>query len=79
MNLGTSEDPGPTTGSSLFTEADAKGIAYAAKSRTSFRADLNVKAAITTGTLLPTSGTFTEGGLHPNSQFPLASLFTSAC
>lgn len=78
MNLGTSEDTGPTTGSSLFTEADAKGIAYAAKSRTSFRADLNVKAAITTGTLLPTSGTFTEGGLHPNSQFPLASLFMQA-
>ena len=29
------------------------------------------------GTLLPPSGQFVEGGLHPNSQFPLISLFAN--
>ena len=36
-----------------------------------------MKAALTSGNLLPTSGTFVQAGLHPNSQFPLASLFAN--
>ena len=76
IGLGNVDDL--ANGGKVFSEADAKGIAYAAKSRTSFRADLNMKAALTSGGLLPTSGTFVEGGLHPNAQFPIASLFLNA-
>ncbi|GAA2113018.1 phage major capsid protein [Nocardioides bigeumensis] len=65
---------GPTASGSLFSDTDKAGIIHAAKSRTAYRADLNVKAAITTGALLPTSGTYVEGGLHP-TQFPIATLF----
>jgi HK97 family phage major capsid protein len=62
---------------SIFSDEAKAGIMHAVKSRTAFRTDLHMKAAMTTGGLLPTIGTNVEGGLHPNSQFPLASLFPS--
>jgi len=76
MRLGSSEDftddGRPAT---LFDEQAKNGIIHAVKTRTSFRAELPSKAALGVTTVLPPSGSYVEGGLHPNSQFPLASLF----
>ncbi len=70
VGLTSVEDLGASSGS-LFSETDRAGIVHAAKSRTTYRAaNLDSKALLTTGTLLPTSGTFVEGGLHPNSAVP---------
>lgn len=77
MSLGSSEDHLVDRGG-LFTDAAKAGIIQAVKTRTAYRTELDIggtKAALTSGTLLPTSGTTVEGGLHPNAQFPLASLF----
>jgi HK97 family phage major capsid protein len=59
---------------SLFSEEARKGLLTAVKSRSTFRTEVDVKAALTVGTLLPTSGTGVEPGLYPNA-FPLATLF----
>ena len=62
----------------IFTPEAKAGIATAIKTRTAYRTELvGMKAALTTGSLLPTLGTGVEGGLHPNAQFPLASLFAN--
>lgn len=68
-----SDDDNGTAG--IFTPEAKTGILHAVKTRTSYRTEVASKAVLTSGTLLPTSGTYTEPGLHPNSQFPLISLF----
>ena len=45
----------------------------ALRTKTPYRTE--VKAALASGNLLPTSGSGVQEGLHPNAQFPLASLF----
>ena len=50
-------------------------VVGAIKSRTAYRTELSAKAVLTSGTLLPTSGVGVQDGLHPNSQYPLSSLF----
>jgi hypothetical protein len=60
---------------SMFDEEQKSGLAHALKTNTSYRAEVSTKAALTTSALLPSVGTFVQEGLHPNSQFPLASLF----
>jgi HK97 family phage major capsid protein len=80
--LGTSEDV-PRDGApvaSIFTEDAKAGIISAVKSRTSYRTALDLggmKAALTSGTLLPTSGIGVEGGLQPTGLFSLTSLFAN--
>jgi hypothetical protein len=76
MKLGTADQDPEVAGSTGFFTPEAKeGVLRAIKSRTSFRAELPAKAAVASGALLPTSGTLVQEGLHPNAQFPLASLF----
>ncbi len=70
--LGGDDDDGP--GSSVFNEDDRHRIAYAVKTRTASRTMVDAKALLTTGSMLPTSGTYVQAGLHP-SAFPLSSLF----
>ena len=65
----------PEKGGGLFSAEAKAGIVYAAKTRTAFRTDLDSKALLTTGAMLPPSGTDVEPGLHPNAQFPISSLF----
>ena len=76
LALGTSNDYDadgrPRDG--FFTAEAKDGIVGAIKSRTAFRTELSTKAALTTGTMLPTSGSAVQGGLHPN-QYALAGLF----
>jgi HK97 family phage major capsid protein len=62
---------------SVFTADSKAGIVMAIRTKSPYRADVNMKAALTSGTLLPPSGSFVQEGLHPNSQFPLASLFAN--
>ena len=61
-------------GLDLFDETARKGLLTAVKSRSTFRTEVDTKAALTSGTLLPTAGIGVEPGLFPNS-FPLATLF----
>jgi len=75
MGLGTAEDFADGGPGNFFSEEDKAGIVRAVKTRTSYRAELPSKAALTTGTVLPPTGSYVEGGLHPNSEYPLASLF----
>jgi len=75
LGLGSSEDFLDGGPGNLFDEQAKNGIIHAVKTRTSYRAELPSKAALTTGTVLPPTGSYVEGGLHPNSEFPLASLF----
>jgi len=58
----------------IFTVAQAEGIVSAVKSRSMFRAEVDIKAALTTASL-PTSGVGVVGGLFPQA-YPLANLFT---
>lgn len=62
-------------GGNLFSPEVKSAVASAISHRQSYRATLDAKAALTSGTLLPTGGSLVQGGLHPGSQFPLASLF----
>ena len=48
----------------------------AVKTRSAFRTEADTKATMTSGTMLPSSGTGVESGLYPNA-FPLATLFRS--
>lgn len=68
-------DPDNPT-SNLFTEDAKSGIVHAVKSRTTFRTAVDVKAALTVGTMLPTVGQGVEPGLYPN-RFPISTLFRS--
>ena len=77
MALGSSDDfdcEGNPRGAGLFSGEAKTGIVSAIKSRQAFRTELPAKAALTTGSLLPTSGALVQGGLHPNT-YPLAALF----
>lgn len=76
MRLGTSDggDPDRSGLPGLFDEAARKGLLTAVKSRSTFRTEVDTKAALTSGTLLPTTGARVEPGLFPNA-FPLATLF----
>lgn len=73
IKLGSSED-NPDHPGGIFTESARDGLVSAVKSRTMFRTDVDTKATLTAGTLLPPSGQTVEPGLYPTS-FPLASLF----
>ena len=59
---------------SVFNDDDRTRIAYAVKSRTAYRTDLNVKAVLTTGAMLPSAGTIVQPGLH-QAAYPLSGLF----
>lgn len=59
----------------LFTAEAKTGITHAFKSRTAYRTEIDVKAALTGGSLLPTSGTGVVPGLYPSSVVALAGLF----
>jgi HK97 family phage major capsid protein len=74
MGLASSEDFAEGGPGNLFTETARKELVTAVKSRTTYRTEVDSKAALTSGTLLPTSGTGVEGGLFPNA-FPLTTLF----
>jgi HK97 family phage major capsid protein len=75
MGLATSEDfTEDGTRRGFFTPEAKAGVVHAVKTRTAYRTDVDTKA-LTSNTLLPPSGTYVEGGLHPNSQFPISSLF----
>jgi hypothetical protein len=75
-SLGTSETDTERAGTGgIFTPQAKSGILAAVKTRTAYRTEIDSKALLTSGTLLPASGTYTEGGLHPTSQFPLTILF----
>ena len=65
----------PERASGLFTEDAKAGIIHAAKTRTTYRTTVDAKAALTSGSLVPTSGTGVEPGLYPTGAFPLSSLF----
>jgi len=58
----------------LFSEDAKAGIIHAVKSRTTFRTDVDVKAALATGAMLPPVGQGAEPGLYPN-LYPISSLF----
>lgn len=57
----------------LFDEQAKAGIVHAIKTRTPYRVE--TKATLTVGSLLPSSGSYVVGGLHPIGMFPLATLF----
>lgn len=71
IGLGNAEYDPDSTG--VFSESAKTGIVQAVKSRTMFRTEVDRKA-LTSGTLLPTTGTGVEVGLWPN-LYPIASLF----
>jgi HK97 family phage major capsid protein len=59
--------------SPIFGEKAATDLVTAVKSRSSYRTEVDVKAALS-NTVLPTSGQGVEPGLYPNA-FPLSTLF----
>lgn len=59
----------------LFTDEQKSGLVGAVKSRGMFRTELAVKAALTSGTMLPPTGTGVIGGTYPSAAFPLSQLF----
>ena len=65
-------DPGSP---GLFTEDAKAGIVYAAKTGIAYRTTVEAKAALTTGTMLPTAGQGVQPGTYPGGVFPLSSLF----
>src|SRR6188768_4437503 len=67
----------PEQGSQLFSEDAKQGLVRAAKTRTAYRTEVDAKAALTTGGMLPTAGTGVSPGLYPTGAFPLSSLFGS--
>lgn len=86
LALGGAESPDPDGGpvaSSLFDPETRAALVKAVRTRTSCRVNLDAKAvvrlgskaALTSGGLIPTSGTYVEPGLHPTGAFPLSSLF----
>jgi HK97 family phage major capsid protein len=70
------DDDNPEGNGDLFSASAKAGIVQAVKTRTAFRTDVDVKAALTSGTLLPTGGQGVEAGLYPN-LFPISTLFRS--
>jgi HK97 family phage major capsid protein len=76
MALGTSTDLDPEAPGLFSSEAKA-GIVHATKTRTTYRTQVDAKAALVTNTMLPTSGQAAVGGLHPGGAFPLSSLFAN--
>lgn len=66
------DGPSPT---SMFDDEQRAGFTTALKSRGNYATEVSSKTLMTS-TLLPPAGTAIEPGLHPTSQFPLASLFT---
>jgi len=74
MGLASTEDFLDGGGLDLFDETARKELLTAVRSKTTYRTEVNTKAALTAGTLLPTSGIGVEPGLYPNA-FPLATLF----
>jgi HK97 family phage major capsid protein len=59
---------------SVFTPEAKDGITNALRTGTSYRTEVPAKALVS-NSLLPSVGTYVQPGLHPTSQFPLASLF----
>jgi hypothetical protein len=79
MNLGRVPDnmprwDGPEATGNLFSEDAKAGIVHAVKSKTTYRTDVDVKAALATGVMLPPVGQGAEPGLYPN-LFPISTLF----
>lgn len=76
MSLGSAEDYDENGDiRRMFSETAAKDLVTAVKTRSSYRTEISVKAALT-NTVLPTSGQGVEAGLYP-SAFPLSTLFRS--
>jgi HK97 family phage major capsid protein len=71
----SAEEDHSGSGSKLFSPEDRAGLVGAAKSRTTFRGSVNQKATLTSGALVPASGSDYVPGLYPSGVFPLASLF----
>jgi len=69
------DDPDKPSGS-IFSDADAKGIVAAVKTRQSYRAEVPSKAALPS-TLVPTAGLGVAPGVYPGTAFPIASLFAN--
>lgn len=72
-------DPGSYRGVELFTPQDKAGLVNAARTRTSYAADIDhvsFKAAIGSGTLIPTSGTTVSGYPIGTGAVALRQLFT---
>jgi HK97 family phage major capsid protein len=73
-NQPVDDDGAPITGP--FSAEAKAGIIHAAKTRTNYRTQVDAKAALTTNTMLPPSGTTGVPGLYAGGAFPLSSLFT---
>ena len=75
IGLGSAEDDpfDDASPGNLFGETARKDLVMAVKTRSAFRTEVDTKAALTSGTMLPSSGTGVESGLYPNA-FPLATL-----
>ena len=71
---GPDREVDPEASGPVFNEETKAGITHAIKTRTSYRAQVDTKALLTTGSLLPTAGEGVQPGLHPNA-YPLSSLF----
>ncbi len=74
MRLGSADDD-PYHERGLFAEHAASELVTAVKTRSSYRTEVPVKAALSNA-VLPTSGQGVEPGLYPNA-FPLSTLFRS--
>ncbi len=72
---GVGRGPDPEASGDLFSEDAKAGIVHATKTRTAYRTEVDAKAALTTGTMLPTVGVGLQPGLYPTGVFPLSSLF----
>jgi hypothetical protein len=72
--LGGPDDEEDRPRASVFSPEAKDGIGNAIRTGASYRTEVNVKA-LTSNSLLPPVGSFVQEGLHPNSQFPLSSLF----
>ena len=53
---GVGREPDPEASGDLFSEDAKAGIVHATKTRTAYRTEVDAKAALTTGTMLPTVG-----------------------
>jgi hypothetical protein len=73
MALGPDVDQFDPDRPGMFDEQAKAGLTAAIKSRSTFRTEVDTKAALT-GAFLPTSGFGVEGGLFPNA-YPIATLF----
>ncbi len=62
--------------SGIFSEDAKAGIVHAVKSKTLYRTNVDVKAALTSGAMLPPSGQGVQGGLYPN-LLPISQLFAN--